>query len=529
MAVRQMILPANRAFNSNGLAVPGAVAKLYETGTTTPVAFYSDETLATSLGTSITANGAGRFSNAYQDGDTAFRLVIEDPDGVELEDIDPFYFGVAYFDGTITLPGNDQPLSQVVSGLQVIWTGGLNFSMSAGTYYIDGTLYSAEAQTITLTAADGSNDRIDVLAVNTSGTLVKVTGTAAANPSEPDVDPSTQLKLKFVLVPAGGTAPDIGSDEVIYEEADGAGEWTPSVTGSLWTTDNTTEPDSGTKCINGASVLNTSSVTLNKGSTLNRDDYESLILRIKSKTSNWGTGRLRLHFQNANSARVGNIVSIENGTFGFSESNVSSYQQVVIPLTAFNIPAGSLLQKLYISSSGAAFSVKLDNIKLQAATDAVGGGTTYVGISEETATALFCKRSENLADLASAATARTNLDIKESLIIACSDETTALTTGTAKVTFRMPYAFTLSAVRASVTTAPTGAALTVDINESGTTILSTKLTIDAGEKTSTTAATAAVISDSALADDAEITIDIDQIGSVVAGAGLKVALIGRRA
>ncbi len=117
----------------------------------------------------------------------------------------------------------------------------------------------------------------------------------------------------------------------------------------------------------------------------------------------------------------------------------------------------------------------------------------------------------------------------ESLVIPCSDETTALTTGSAKVTFRMPYAFTLTAVRASATTAPTGATLTVDINETGTTILSTKLTIDATEKTSTTAATPAVISDAALADDAEITIDIDQIGSSVAGAGLKVILLGYRA
>jgi hypothetical protein len=116
----------------------------------------------------------------------------------------------------------------------------------------------------------------------------------------------------------------------------------------------------------------------------------------------------------------------------------------------------------------------------------------------------------------------------ESLVIACSDETTALTAGTAKVTFRMPYAFTLSAVRASVTTAPTGSVLTVDINESGTTILSTKLTIDASEKTSTTAATPAVISDGSLADDAEMTIDIDGVGSTIAGAGLKVYLIGTR-
>jgi hypothetical protein len=111
---------------------------------------------------------------------------------------------------------------------------------------------------------------------------------------------------------------------------------------------------------------------------------------------------------------------------------------------------------------------------------------------------------------------------------AASDESTALTTGTAKVTFRMPYAMTLTAVRASLSTAQaSGTIFTVDINEGGTTILSTKLTIDNTEKTSTTAATAAVISDSALADDAEITIDIDQIGDGTAK-GLKVTLIGTR-
>ena len=114
----------------------------------------------------------------------------------------------------------------------------------------------------------------------------------------------------------------------------------------------------------------------------------------------------------------------------------------------------------------------------------------------------------------------------ESFVVALSDETTALTTGVAKITFRMPYAFTLTAVKASVTTAPVGSVLTVDINESGSTILSTKLTIDAGEYTSTTAATPAVISDSALADDSAITMDIDTIGSGTAGAGLKVTLIG---
>lgn len=110
--------------------------------------------------------------------------------------------------------------------------------------------------------------------------------------------------------------------------------------------------------------------------------------------------------------------------------------------------------------------------------------------------------------------------------LAASDETTALTTGTAKITFRMPYAMMLTAVRASLSTAQTsGSTFTVDINKGGSTILSTKLTIDNTEKTSTTAATPAVISDSSLADDAEITIDIDTVGDGTA-AGLKISLIG---
>ena len=113
--------------------------------------------------------------------------------------------------------------------------------------------------------------------------------------------------------------------------------------------------------------------------------------------------------------------------------------------------------------------------------------------------------------------------------LAASDESTALTTGTAKVTFRMPHAMTVTGVRASLSTAQTsGSIFTVDINEGGTSILSTKLTIDNGEKTSTTAATPAVISDSVLADDSEITVDVDQIGDGTAK-GLKVTLIGTRA
>ena len=143
-----------------------------------------------------------------------------------------------------------------------------------------------------------------------------------------------------------------------------------------------------------------------------------------------------------------------------------------------------------------------------------------------------------LLDDANAAAARTTLDVVdaatakyECIIIAVGDESTPITTGTAKVTFRMPFALTLNAgnagVRGSLTTASSSGIPTVDINETGSgTILSTKLTIDANEKTSLTAATVVVVSDTALADDAEVTIDIDVAGT--GAAGLKVYLIGVR-
>ena len=121
-----------------------------------------------------------------------------------------------------------------------------------------------------------------------------------------------------------------------------------------------------------------------------------------------------------------------------------------------------------------------------------------------------------------AAAARTTLGISDVWIIAISDESTALSAGTAKVTFRAPRAATVTAVRSSVGTASTSGLVTIDINEGGVSILSTVLTIDANEKTSTTAATAAVISDTSIADDAEITIDIDSAGTGAKGA--KVAI-----
>ena len=110
--------------------------------------------------------------------------------------------------------------------------------------------------------------------------------------------------------------------------------------------------------------------------------------------------------------------------------------------------------------------------------------------------------------------------------VTATAENGAAAVGVNVVRFRSVSAFTLTEVRASCKIAPTGSALIIDVNNGGTSVLSTKLSVDIGETTSTTSAVPAVISSATIADDAVITIDIDQVGSTVAGTGVKVSLYG---
>jgi len=92
-----------------------------------------------------------------------------------------------------------------------------------------------------------------------------------------------------------------------------------------------------------------------------------------------------------------------------------------------------------------------------------------------------------------------------------------------------PEDMTITQVFAKVGTAPTGSTIVVDINVNSASILSTKLSIDATEKTSLTAATPVVISSSSLTQGDEIVIDIDQVGATITGKDLTIYILGTKA
>ena len=89
-------------------------------------------------------------------------------------------------------------------------------------------------------------------------------------------------------------------------------------------------------------------------------------------------------------------------------------------------------------------------------------------------------------------------------------------------TFEIQQSLTILGVDLRVKTAPTGAALIVDINKNGTTIFSTRPEIAAA---STSGGGSAVLSVTTLAAGDLITVDIDQVGSSVVGSDLTIALI----
>jgi hypothetical protein len=107
---------------------------------------------------------------------------------------------------------------------------------------------------------------------------------------------------------------------------------------------------------------------------------------------------------------------------------------------------------------------------------------------------------------------------------------TPVATGDGKMYCRAPFAFTLDDVGCAVITAGTsvaGGLLKVQVHNvtQAHDVLSTVLTVDSAETDSTTAATAAVISQPTIAEGDMLRVDVDEIHDDVAPQGLIVSLV----
>lgn len=94
--------------------------------------------------------------------------------------------------------------------------------------------------------------------------------------------------------------------------------------------------------------------------------------------------------------------------------------------------------------------------------------------------------------------------------------------------FRFPFVATLLGATAAVNTAPTGASLILDVNKNGTTVYSTQ-----GNRPTIIASAFATAAETtpdvtAIAIGDYLTVDVDQVGSTIAGSDVTVFVRYRR-
>ncbi|MFO0773703.1 MAG: hypothetical protein U0172_03445 [Nitrospiraceae bacterium] len=102
----------------------------------------------------------------------------------------------------------------VLSGAAVTAQGSpdMTLAVAAGVVKIGDKLASVSAGNVTITTANATNPRFDLVVVNDAGTKSVTAGTAAANPAYPAI-PSTSVVLAAVYVPANDTA--IQSNQIV--------------------------------------------------------------------------------------------------------------------------------------------------------------------------------------------------------------------------------------------------------------------------------------------------------------------------
>lgn len=252
----------------------------------------------------------------------------------------------------------------LISGGSVAWAGGLVFVVQAATYQINGVQYTSPQATLTL-VADGAADRIDTIILDSTGAATFLPGTPGGNPSAPVPDPSTQLFLTVVLIPAGsGTPGNITSTLVYDEDTGGPGEWAATNSGAGFNLASLNNPYHLTKDVEATAVTTGNYVLFTAGAPVTMANFNGLVFYIRSKAS-WPNNRaLTFQFQ-LSGALVGTPVTFNNGAFGFTSSNTASYQQIVLPLSRFSIPGTADSLKVTVGGTGGTIGFYLDFVQLQ--------------------------------------------------------------------------------------------------------------------------------------------------------------------
>lgn len=251
----------------------------------------------------------------------------------------------------------------IVAGATVTWITGYTYQVSPAVYIIGGVLYTSPSTSITLDAADVTNDRIDLFVLTTSSTATDVTGTPAATPVEPDIDAQTQLRVSFALVQASTTQPTIANLWIYRENAGTPTEWAYSDNTANLNPASTNNPYAGTIDVEGTTVANGNRFIMTPTTFPSTGLYNALVFKVRSKAA-WGTRRILISFLNAAGTNIGTTVTFGNSSYGFNSSTTGSYQNIAVPLVDFGNISGAASLRFQASMTSGSIGFYIDDIQL---------------------------------------------------------------------------------------------------------------------------------------------------------------------
>jgi len=301
--------------------------------------------------------------------------------------------------------GINNTTTRLVSG-DATWRGsGLIFDVTACEYYILGKHIFSAATQKTLTAADPTLNRIDVIYLDTSGAVGVLTGVAGASPIKPIVNPQSQLELTNIDIAAASPIPSTISNEVVYDENV---EWISSGSGSVNFTYPST-PQNGSYSARIQSTLNPFTEEYMKftcDSLIPAGNYRYLRFYVRLKTIfTSDASSFNVYFMAAGSPSAQGIV-VKHGSYGFDRMLLNTWQLITIPWTSITFNTG-LFDEIKIVPPNEVGDFHIDNLVLQTGTPPIGTGyvtsfnsrTGSVLSTKTDYSAWFIERDSLLADL----------------------------------------------------------------------------------------------------------------------------------
>lgn len=287
----------------------------------------------------------------------------------------PYYWnGTRWYNmlnaGLANPAGIENTTTRLVSG-NATWRGvGLIFDVTICSYYILGRHFTSPFTTKVLAASDPSLPRIDVIYLDTSGTVGVLTGVPGSSPIKPVVNPLSQLELTNVHIAAGATVPTGIFNTVVYDENV---EWTSTYSGTATLT-YPLNPQQGSFSARLQSTLNPFTeeymmFTCDSIIPISNYTYMRFYVRLKTALVD-DLSSIEIRIQAAGSS-ICTPIALRHGAYGFDRHLLNTWQMISVPISPLT-PTSSGFDEIKFVAPNEVGDWHVDNVSMQSGTPPIG-------------------------------------------------------------------------------------------------------------------------------------------------------------